>query len=65
MFANLFYLQLEEDVNVIIFALNTGACIEDNGYCQASDKLSRLLKLEQQGLRDRIIEDASKIKRLM
>lgn len=62
-FTNLFYLQLEEDVNVVIFALNTEASFEDDCFPQVSDKLSRLLKLEQ-GLREQILDDASKIKRL-
>ena len=63
MFTHVFYLQLEEDVNIVIFALNTEAGFEDDCFHQAPDTLSRLLKLEQ-GLRDQILDDARKIKRM-
>ncbi|KAL3506430.1 hypothetical protein ACH5RR_031812 [Cinchona calisaya] len=63
-FANLFYLQLEEDLNVVIFALNTEAYFEYDRLPQSCNELARLLKLEKEGLRDQIIDDASKIKRL-
>ncbi|KAK4433816.1 eEF1A lysine and N-terminal methyltransferase [Sesamum alatum] len=58
-FSNLFSLQLEEDVNEVVFALNIDSPIEEEQLSEARDALARSLELEKQEWGQRII-DASK-----
>ncbi|KAK4387993.1 eEF1A lysine and N-terminal methyltransferase [Sesamum angolense] len=58
-FSNLFSLQLEEDVNEVIFALKTDSPIKEEQLSEACDALTRSLELEKQEWGQRII-DASK-----
>ncbi|GFY81622.1 S-adenosyl-L-methionine-dependent methyltransferases superfamily protein [Actinidia rufa] len=45
-FSNLFHLQLEEDVNEVLFALNTNVDIKEDCFQEASLRLEKLLKFE-------------------
>ncbi|XP_011073798.1 methyltransferase-like protein 13 isoform X2 [Sesamum indicum] len=58
-FSNLFSLQLEEDVNEVIFALKTDSPIEEEQLSEACEALARSLELEKQEWGQKII-DASK-----
>ncbi|KAL0366732.1 UNVERIFIED_CONTAM: hypothetical protein Sradi_3563300, partial [Sesamum radiatum] len=58
-FSNLFSLQLEEDVNEVIFALKTDSPIKEEQLSEACDALARSLELEKQEWGQRIV-DASK-----
>ncbi|KAA8548383.1 hypothetical protein F0562_000067 [Nyssa sinensis] len=61
-FSNLFSLQLEEDVNEVLFALNTDICIKEDCFPEASDQLKKLLKLKQPERSQSIIDTTKKIK---
>ncbi|KAL6571303.1 hypothetical protein OROHE_002946 [Orobanche hederae] len=47
-FSNLFSLQLEEDVNEVIFALKSDSRIKEDQLCEARTALAALLELEKQ-----------------
>ncbi|KAG5588479.1 hypothetical protein H5410_048913 [Solanum commersonii] len=63
-FPHLFHLQLDEDVNDVIFALKTETCITEDKFHEASQQLTRLLNLENSPWGQNITEATSKIKRL-
>nr|GLL47828.1 methyltransferase-like protein 13 [Ipomoea trifida] len=65
MFHHLFHLELEEDVNEVVFALKTESCIPENRFPEAVDQLSKLLNLEQSRFGKPIIDAAKKIKRIV
>ncbi|KAL2530193.1 S-adenosyl-L-methionine-dependent methyltransferase superfamily protein [Forsythia ovata] len=62
-FSNIFSLQLEEDLNEVIFALNDSP-IEENQFSEACDALARLLELEKPEWSQSIIDGTKLIKRL-
>lgn len=61
-FTNLFHLQLEEDVNEVLFALNTNAHINSDCFEEAFTSLENLLKLEKKESKQTIMDAAKKIK---
>ncbi|KAL6970987.1 hypothetical protein U1Q18_030666 [Sarracenia purpurea var. burkii] len=63
-FGNLFHLQLEEDVNEVLFALNTDAPIREDCFQEASCQLEKILKLEHPERSQSIINATKKIKGL-
>lgn len=65
MFHHLFHLELEEDLNEVVFALKTESCIPENRFPEAVDQLSKLLNLEQSRFGKPIIDAAKKIKRIV
>ncbi|CAI9776988.1 unnamed protein product [Fraxinus pennsylvanica] len=62
-FSNIFSLQLEEDLNEVIFALKDSP-IEENQFSEACDVLARLLELEKPEWSRSIIDGTKLIKRL-
>lgn len=63
-FGKLFSLQLEEDVNEVIFALKTEDCIMEDSFHEASQQLGKLLTLKHPELIQNITDVAKKIKHL-
>ncbi|XP_009630390.1 uncharacterized protein [Nicotiana tomentosiformis] len=63
-FPHVFHLQLEEDVNDVIFALKTETCVAEDRFHEASQQLARLLNLENSSWGQNIMEATNKIKRL-
>lgn len=63
-FSHLFYLQLDEDVNEVHFALNVESCIEDSCFSEAALKLEKMLKFENPEMGQNIIDTTKKIRRL-
>ncbi|KAM7488923.1 hypothetical protein LguiB_026407 [Lonicera macranthoides] len=66
-FSDLYSLELEEDVNEVIFAVNTrdnNAIKEEDQFAQASHQLEKLLKLKHPERGQTFIDAAKKIKRL-
>ncbi|KAF3629173.1 hypothetical protein FXO38_27834 [Capsicum annuum] len=63
-FPHLFHLQLDEDVNEVIFALKTETCTVEDKLHEASQRLARLSNLENSSWGQDITETTSKIKRL-
>ncbi|XP_059306195.1 uncharacterized protein LOC132057556 isoform X1 [Lycium ferocissimum] len=63
-FPHLFHLQLDEDVNEVIFALKTETCTVEDKFHEASQQLARLLNLENSSWGQNISEATNKIKRL-
>ncbi|XP_059632140.1 uncharacterized protein LOC132274819 isoform X2 [Cornus florida] len=61
-FSNLFCLQLEEDVNVVLFAVNGGICIKEDRFPEASRQLEKLLKLKHSEMNQSIMDATKKIK---
>ncbi|KAI3459692.1 hypothetical protein Pfo_016355 [Paulownia fortunei] len=59
-FSNLFSLQLEEDVNEVIFALKTDSPITEDELSEACNVLARSVELEKQEWSQKVI-DASKL----
>lgn len=67
MFGKLFSLQLEEDVNEVIFALKTEDCFitfMEDSFHEASQQLGKLLTLKHPELIQNITDVAKKIKHL-
>lgn len=64
MFSHLFCLQLEEDVNEVIFALPSASCIKEDGFPEATIQLEKLLKLEHPEISQSIINATKKIRHL-
>lgn len=62
-FSNIFSLQLEEDLNEVIFALKDSP-IEENQFSEACEVLARLLELEKPEWSRSIIDGTKLIKRL-
>ena len=63
-FSNLFHLQLEEDVNEVLFALNTNVDINEDCFQEASLRLEKLLKFEHPERSKSIIDATKKIESL-
>ncbi|KAM5569586.1 hypothetical protein ABKV19_016876 [Rosa sericea] len=63
-FSHLFCLQLEEDVNEVIFALPSASCIKEDGFAKATLQLEKLLKLEHPEISQSIIDATKKIRHL-
>ncbi|KAJ8755387.1 hypothetical protein K2173_019185 [Erythroxylum novogranatense] len=61
-FSHLFSLQLEEDVNMILFGLCSEPCIRDGCFLEATDRLGKLLKLKHPERSQNIVDTAKKIK---
>ncbi|KAL8142913.1 hypothetical protein V2J09_015945 [Rumex salicifolius] len=61
-FAHTYSLQLEEDVNEVLFAYNSDACIKEDSLFEAASNLEKLLKLEHPDRIRGIIDAAKKIK---
>ncbi|RVW99834.1 Methyltransferase-like protein 13 [Vitis vinifera] len=49
-FSHLFYLQLEEDVNEVLFALGTEDCIKGERFAEAAVELEKLLSRDRNDL---------------
>lgn len=64
-FSNLYTLQLEEDVNEVIFALKNDTPVEEDQLSDAFGVLARLLELEKQEWSQSIIDASKLIKRLV
>nr|DAD23992.1 TPA_asm: hypothetical protein HUJ06_025455 [Nelumbo nucifera] len=60
-FGHLFSLQLEEDVNEVLFALPRETCIEENSLLKAAPQLEKLLKFTQTETGQNILDTARKI----
>ncbi|GAB4844076.1 hypothetical protein Ancab_014040 [Ancistrocladus abbreviatus] len=63
-FSHLYCLQLEEDVNEVLFALNSSPCIEEDDFSEAAIRLEKMLKLDHPERSRRIIDATKKIRRL-
>ncbi|KAI3440829.1 Methyltransf_11 domain-containing protein [Psidium guajava] len=63
-FNHLYSLQLEEDVNEILFALKTDDGITDNQFTEAADQLQKLLLCRHPKMRQTIVDTCKKITRL-
>ncbi|KZV48453.1 methyltransferase-like protein 13-like [Dorcoceras hygrometricum] len=64
-FSNLYTLQLEEDVNEVIFALKSDTPVEDDKLSDVFLVLARLLELEKQEWSQSIVDASKLIKRLI
>ena len=62
-FGHLFCLQLEEDVNEVLFAMKSDTCFEEN-ILQAVAELEKILQFEHPERIQSILKTAEKIKRL-
>uniref|UniRef100_A0A7C9A2R3 Methyltransferase type 11 domain-containing protein n=1 Tax=Opuntia streptacantha TaxID=393608 RepID=A0A7C9A2R3_OPUST len=62
-FGHLFCLQLEEDVNEVLFAMKSDTCFEEN-ISQAVAELEKILQFEHPERIQSILKTAEKIKRL-
>lgn len=63
-FSHLFSLQLEEDVNEVIFGLCSASCIEEVCFPEAALQLEKLLKLEHPEISQSIINTTKKLRHL-
>ncbi|KAK3416988.1 hypothetical protein EUGRSUZ_H02738 [Eucalyptus grandis] len=63
-FSHLYSLQLEEDVNEILFALKTDNGITENQFTEAADQLQKLLLCRHPKMTQTIVDTSKKIKRL-
>lgn len=63
-FSHLFSLQLEEDVNEVIFGLCSASCIEEVSFPEAALQLEKLLKLEHPEISQSIINTTKKLRHL-
>lgn len=61
-FNHLFCLQLEEDVNLVLFGLSSESCIKDNSFPEASVQLGKLVKFQHPEISQRIMDAAKKIR---
>ncbi|XP_022146935.1 methyltransferase-like protein 13 [Momordica charantia] len=63
-FSHLFSLQLEEDVNEVLFAVPSELCVKEEFFDEAALKLEKLLNLKHPEMRQSIIDATKKIRRL-
>ncbi|KAG9160071.1 hypothetical protein Leryth_005802 [Lithospermum erythrorhizon] len=63
-FGQLFSLQLDEDVNEVVFAIKSETCLKEDDFSEACNELAKLLTLEKASMSQRIIGYASKVKNL-
>ncbi|XP_044500497.1 eEF1A lysine and N-terminal methyltransferase [Mangifera indica] len=61
-FSHLFCLQLEEDVNMVLFGLCSESCIKDDCLTEAATQLEKLFNFERPEISQSIIESAKKIR---
>ncbi|KAK9289137.1 hypothetical protein L1049_017610 [Liquidambar formosana] len=61
-YSHLFCLQLEEDVNEVLFALHMEDCIKEDRYSEASVQLQKLLKLKHPEMSQKILDATKKIR---
>ncbi|KDP39345.1 hypothetical protein JCGZ_01102 [Jatropha curcas] len=63
-FSQLFCLQLEEDVNIVLFGLCSELRMKEDSFPEAALQLEKLLKLNHPEISENIVDTAKKIKRL-
>lgn len=63
-FNHLFFLQLEEDVNEVIFALSSETCIEEDCFTEAAGQLEKLFKIKHPEINQSVLNTTKKIRRL-
>ncbi|KAI5349839.1 hypothetical protein L3X38_002730 [Prunus dulcis] len=63
-FSHLFCLQLEEDVNEVIFGLCSASCIKEDSFPEAALQLEKVLKLEHPEISQSIINTTKKLRQL-
>lgn len=61
-FSRLFCLQLEEDVNEVLFALSSGSCTKEDCLPEAAQKLEKLLKFKHPEMSQSIVDAAKKVR---
>lgn len=61
-FNHLFSLQLEEDVNEVLFALPSDFCIKEDLFNEAALQLGKLLNLKHLEMRQSIVDATKKIR---
>ncbi|KAK9180496.1 hypothetical protein WN943_029705 [Citrus x changshan-huyou] len=61
-FNHLFCLQLEEDVNLVLFGLSSESCIKDNSFPEAAVQLGKLVKFQHLEISQSIMDAAKKIR---
>lgn len=61
-FSHLFCLQLEEDVNEVLFALRSESCIKEDCFPEAAHKLEKLLKLKHPEMSQSIADATKKVR---
>lgn len=60
--SRLFCLQLEEDVNEVLFALSSGSCTKEDCLPEAAQKLEKLLKFKHPEMSQSIVDAAKKVR---
>lgn len=63
-FSHLFCLQLEEEVNEVLFALRSESCIGEGCFPEAALKLGKLLKFKHPEMSQRILDGTKKVRYL-
>ncbi|KAF3456615.1 hypothetical protein FNV43_RR01269 [Rhamnella rubrinervis] len=63
-FDHLFCLQLEEDVNEVMFALSSESWVDEDCFTEAASQLEKLFKLKHPELSQSVIDTTKKIRRL-
>lgn len=63
-FSHLYCLQLEEDVNEVLFAVNSNTCVMEENISEAAIQLQKLLKFESPERSQGIVDMAKRIRRL-
>lgn len=61
-FSHLFSLQLEEDVNEVLFAVPSELCVKEEFFDEAALKLEKLLNLKHPEMKQSIIDATKKIR---
>ncbi|OMO88574.1 Methyltransferase type 11 [Corchorus olitorius] len=61
-FSHLYCLQLEEEVNLVIFGFCSDTCIKEDCILEATDRLEKLLKSKHPEIGQSIIDTAKKLK---
>ncbi|XP_021593869.1 eEF1A lysine and N-terminal methyltransferase isoform X2 [Manihot esculenta] len=61
-FSHLFSLQLEKDVNIVLFGLCSEFCVQEDSFPEAALQLEKLLKFKHPEISKSIIEPSKKIK---
>ncbi|CAO2822471.1 unnamed protein product [Amaranthus hypochondriacus] len=61
-FSHLYCLQLEEDVNEVLFAVNSNMCVKEENISETASELQKLLKFENQERSQDIVNMAKKIR---
>ncbi|KAL5784314.1 hypothetical protein ACOSQ2_006706 [Xanthoceras sorbifolium] len=61
-FSHIFCLQLEEDVNLVLFGLCSESCIKDDCFPKAAIQLEKLLKFDRPEISQSILDTTKKIR---